>query len=85
MYFLLVMCPLLTIPTNGMISCLLGDNNTPNPGESCTFTCNTGYELNGSGTKTCQNDGSWSGSSATCVGGEWLLSSKIPHTSVFKV
>ena len=28
-----------------MISCSLGGNNTPNPGESCTFTCNTGYEL----------------------------------------
>ena len=35
------MCPSLTIPTNGMISCSLGDNNTPNPGESCTVTCNS--------------------------------------------
>ena len=62
-----VTCRSLTSPTNGMISCSLGGNDTPNPGESCTFTCNTGYELDGSDTRNCQNSGSWSGSDATCI------------------
>ena len=70
MYLLLVTCPSLIAPTNGMISCSLGGTNTPNPGESCTFTCNAGYELNGSGIRSCQNHGSWSGSDATCSTGE---------------
>ena len=70
MYFLLVTCPSLTDPTNGMIGCSLGGNNTPNPGESCTFTCDTGYELNGSDTRTCQNSGSWDGSDAACSRGK---------------
>ena len=41
MYLLLVTCLSLTAPTNGMISCSLGGNNIHNPGESCTFTCNS--------------------------------------------
>jgi len=31
-------------------------------GDTYSFTCNTGYELTGSDTRTCQSDGSWSGS-----------------------
>ena len=66
---LLVTCPSLTNPNNGMISCSLGGNNIPNPEESCTFMCNAGYDLNGSGTRTCQNNGNWSGSDVTCSRG----------------
>ena len=35
-------------------------------GDTCSFTCNTGYELTGSDTRTCQSDGSWSGSDDVC-------------------
>ena len=35
-------------------------------GDTCSFTCNTGYELTGSDTRTCQSNGSWSGSDVTC-------------------
>ena len=35
-------------------------------GDTCSFTCNTGYELTGSDTRTCQSDGSWSGSRDVC-------------------
>ena len=70
MYVANVTCPSLTHPNNGMIDCSLGDNNTPNPGETCSFTCSTGYELTGSDTRTCQNDGSWSGSDAMCRRGK---------------
>ena len=34
--------------------------------DTCSFTCNTGYELTGSDTRTCQSDGSWSGSDDVC-------------------
>ena len=34
-----------------------------------TYTCNTGYTLNGSSTtRTCGSDGVWSGSDPTCEG-----------------
>ena len=35
-------------------------------GDTCSFTCNTGYELTGSDTRTCQSDGTWSGSDDVC-------------------
>ena len=38
-------------------------------GDTCSFTCNTGYELTGSDTRTCQSDGSWSGSEVACSRG----------------
>ena len=35
---------------------------------SITFSCDTGYSLVGSPTRTCQADGSWSGESPFCEG-----------------
>ena len=61
-----VNCTSLTDPDNGMINCSLGDNGIPSYEDTCSFTCNTGYELTGSDTKTCQSDGSWSGSDDVC-------------------
>ena len=55
-----------------MISCSLGDDEVPNPGETCIVTCNTGYQLIGSDTRNCQNNGSWSDSDAMCNGSECL-------------
>ena len=66
-YFLLVTCPPLNAPNNGTISCLLGNDANPNPQETCSFTCNSGYQLMGSSTRTCQNSGSWSGNDAMCI------------------
>ena len=40
-------------------------------GDTCSFTCNTGYELTGSDTRTCQSDGSWSGSNDVCRRGKF--------------
>ena len=37
-------------------------------GDTCSFTCNTGYELTGNDTRTCQRDGSWSGSDGSSSG-----------------
>ena len=70
----LVSCPPLTDPSNGMINCSLGDDGIPSYEDICSFTCDTGYELTGSDTRTCQSDGSWSGSTAMCSRGKYMAS-----------
>ena len=60
-------CPSLISPSNGGIICLLGRNRKPDAGESCYFTCDDGYDLDGSANRTCKNDKSWSGIAPTCV------------------
>ena len=60
-------CSLLNNPNNGANNCSLGDDRVPSYEDTCSFTCNTGYELTGSDTRTCQIDGSWSGSPVSCI------------------
>ena len=67
---LVVSCPLLSDPSNGMINCSLGDDEVPSYEDTCSFTCNTGYELTGSESRICQSNGSWSGNNAVCDRGE---------------
>jgi len=67
---LAVTCPSLTGPNNGVMTCSLGDDGVPSYEDTCSFTCNTGYELTGSDTRTCQSDGSWSSAEALCSIGE---------------
>ena len=64
---LLVFCLPLSNPSNGMISCMLGDDAVPHPDDTCTVTCNNGYQLMGNGTRICGDDGIWSGSDAMCI------------------
>ena len=73
LFYLLVFCPLLESLINGMVSCSLGDDGVPSYEDTCSFTCDTGYELTGNNTRTCQSDGSWSGSDVVCRRGELLL------------
>ena len=54
---------------NGMISCSRINDPSFSYEDACNFTCNTGYELTGSDTRTCQSDGSWSGTNAMCTRG----------------
>ena len=49
-----------------MMTCSLGDDEVPSYEDTCSFTCNTGYELSDTDTRTCQSDGSWSGSDDVC-------------------
>ena len=54
-------------PFNGEItSCSSGTVGVGNKGDTCSFTCNSGYELTGNGTRACQNNGSWSGTEIMC-------------------
>ncbi|KAI8485001.1 hypothetical protein Bbelb_372470 [Branchiostoma belcheri] len=57
-----VQCPARAAPANGVVS-PTGAVSYPN---GATFTCNTGYTLNGVATPTCQADGTWSNPVPTC-------------------
>lgn len=60
----LVTCPSLPIFTNGAVVCSAGLNFN----SVCTYTCNTNFEVvSGSSTRSCQADGSWSGSQPVCA------------------
>jgi len=63
---MLVECEPLTAPDNGMISCV-GNMF----GDTCTITCDAGYELSGNETRTCQSDQIWSGIDTTCAAGNF--------------
>jgi len=70
-----VICPSLTDPSNGTVTCPLGDDGVPSYSyeDICSFTCNTGYELTGSDTRTCQSDRSWSGTETMCRRGTFTV------------
>ena len=53
------------------MSCSSGSMRGGYEGDTCSFTCNTGYELTGSDTRTCQSNGSWSGSNNVCQRGTY--------------
>ena len=71
--YLAAVCPLLIDPSNGVMACSLGDDGAPSYEDTCNFTCNTGYELAGSDTRTCQSDGSWSGNDVVCRRGKYYV------------
>ena len=62
-------CPPLTAPDNGDIDCSLGDDGEANPGDSCDFTCINNFGVVGSASRTCQVDGTWTGTQTSCQTG----------------
>ena len=70
-----------------MINCSLGDDGVPSYEDTCSFTCNTGYELTGSDIRTCQSNGSWSGSDVVCRRGSyaWSLFYVLLDTRILKL
>ena len=63
MYFpILALCPDLKDPDNGKLVIMTGTLL----GDTAGFICNSGFELMGSETVTCQDDGQWSDSAPTC-------------------
>ena len=57
-------CGTLTDPASGRVNHTAGTAF----GQTATYSCNTGYNLVGSSTRTCQAIGLWSGSAPTCTG-----------------
>ena len=57
-------CDNLTAPVNGKVNHTAGTT----VGEIATYSCNTGYNLVGESTRTCQEIGNWSGRAPTCQG-----------------
>ena len=72
---------MLTDPNNGKMNCSPGDAGVPSYEDTCNFTCNTGHELTGNPQRTCQSDGSWSGSLVSCTIME-CPSSSLPMNSM---
>jgi len=70
---LVVACPSLTDPNNGTMTCSLGDDGVPSYEDTCSFTCNTGYKLTSSDTRTCRSDGSWNGTDDVCSRSEYCM------------
>ena len=64
-----VQCGELKDLTNGMMNCSLINDALFSYEDTCNFTCNTGYELSGSVSRTCQSDGNWSGTVTICERG----------------
>ncbi|CAH1270695.1 ZAN [Branchiostoma lanceolatum] len=56
-------CPTLTAPANGALS-PPGPHAYP---DTVSFTCDTGYQLDGASSVTCQADGSWTDPEPTCT------------------
>ena len=61
---IVVDCGSLTDPAYGQVDLTSGTTF----GETATYTCNTGYNLVGDSTRTCQATGEWSGSAPACQG-----------------
>ena len=82
-------CGSLTDPANGQVDLTSGTTF----GQTVTYSCNTGYNLVGDSTHTCQATGEWSGSVPTCEGmlhyfvkirigvsQQWLVKCECYHT-----
>ena len=57
-------CGPLTDPANGIVNHTAGTTSE----QTATYSCNTGYNLVGERTRTCQAEGNWSGNAPTCEG-----------------
>ena len=79
--YFIVQCPVLANPMNGGTLCSLMSGGIRSYGDNCTFTCDAGYELTGSSERTCQSNGSWSGSPVSCIIME-CPSSSLPMNSI---
>ena len=56
-------CKTIKAPPNGRMTCSGLVTN-----ETCLFSCNDGYDLKGSGRRTCLNSGEWDGDETFCKG-----------------
>ena len=84
-------CGTLTNPANGQVNHTAGTIF----GRTATYSCNTGYNLVGDNTCTCEATGAWPGSVPTCQGvlllkfsyqlcSEQMCTRRISHNQVNK-
>ena len=66
-----VTCQPISSPGNGVSTCSTGASSI---GDNCVVTCNDGYGVQGDGVRTCQNNGTWSGTEAVCTQGQFTVS-----------
>ena len=59
-----VQCPTLVAPSNGGLE-IAGAGAYE---DVATYSCDTGFSLDGMSQRSCQSDGAWSGSEPTCEG-----------------
>ena len=57
-------CGNLTDPADGQVN----HTNGTTFGQTATYSCDTGYNLVGNSTRTCQAEGNWSWSEPACEG-----------------
>ena len=57
-------CGSLYDPANGQVDHTAGTSL----GQTAQYRCNTGYNMVGDNSRTCQASGNWSGSAPTCQG-----------------
>ena len=74
---IVVDCASLTDPANGQVDHTSGTTF----GHTATYNCNTGYNLVGDRTRTCQVTGEWSRSEPTC---QSMLRNGGHFTCIFK-
>ena len=56
-------CPILSPPLNGSV-----EVKNRSVGDVATYSCMSGFVLDGSPTRTCQTNGAWGGTPPTCEG-----------------
>ena len=66
MFCFIVRCQNISKLDNGKVDCALGDDGVYSYQDTCSVTCDTGYTLTGSDTRTCISNGSWSGMNSIC-------------------
>jgi len=70
-------CEELDAPQFGSINCSLGDDGVPTPGDTCSFSCDDGYNIGTTTMTTCNDKGNWAPSlPAECVIGKFYYSIK---------
>ena len=62
-------CGSLNDPDNGQVDSSSGTTF----GSTATYTCDTGYTLSGSQSRTCGTDGSWTFQSPSCLGEKLVI------------
>jgi len=68
-------CDVQKAPQFGSINCSLGEDGVPTLGDTCSFSCDDGYNIGTTTVNTCNDKGNWTPSlSAECVIGKFYYS-----------